>query len=100
MPSNARARVIGLAILRSGQERLDLGAGVDQAGPDRCRELRTAIAPPAISATSTQLPLGLLAVLLRQCAYTKLISRNTVADLHVSPVSHQAGKENQRGRVS
>jgi hypothetical protein len=63
-----------------------ISAGVyTNVGPPGCRELRTAMSPLASSASSTQLPLGLLAVLLRHtnprdCRCTCGCSRTALAD--------------------
>src|SRR5580658_5002826 len=61
------------------------------AGPEGCRELRTAIAPSGSSATSTQLPLGLLTALLRQAAETSWSAWMPLLNCIVLLASHFVG---------
>src|SRR5579863_3924369 len=65
-----------------------------RAGPLLSREFRTAIMPSGSSAISTQLPLGLLAVLLRQRA---IVRRS--ADIPFSTCIFISGSQLQRGTV-
>src|SRR5271170_5725689 len=69
------------------------------AGPDGCRELRTAIAPSGSSATSTQLPLGLLTALLRQAAETSWSAWMPLLNCIVLLASHFVGMGSLRGRA-
>src|SRR6516164_8568388 len=65
-----------------------------RAGPDLSLELRTAIIPSGNSAISTQLPLGLLALLLRQRAVVRRSARMPFSTCIFAPVSAFSG-ENQ-----
>src|SRR5215831_7083141 len=66
------------------------------AGPDLSLELRTAIIPSGNSAISTQLPLGLLALLLRQRAVVRRSAAMPFSTCIFAPVSAFSGKNQGR----
>src|ERR1700730_12507245 len=88
--SSACTQVIELAILHAGQERLDLGARVDQGRPGRVP--RVTDGDPAISQLSDldAAPAGVAGTTLAPTRRYQLVSRNAVVDLHLSPLSQWA----------
>src|SRR5216683_4310245 len=70
------------------------------AGPDLSLELRTAIIPSGSSAISTQLPLGLLALLLRQFAVVRSPALMPFSTRIFAPVSAFSGDSQGRTPMS
>jgi hypothetical protein len=63
-----------------------------RAGPDGWRELRTAIPPSGSAATSTQFPLGLLRLLLRQSASSRSAGTPLLAGIDSSSLEDHGNK--------
>src|ERR1700735_939888 len=83
--SNARTQVIELAILHSGQKRLDLGPRVDQGRPGRVAGVTDGDRAVDQLGHLDTAPAGVAGAALTPLGRYQLISWNAVVDLHLSP---------------